>query len=312
MLICAVCSKECDDASAIKCAGMCGVSAHANCVKADGKKNLRSNREWRCKDCGNKTPTAGSAASASSGHSELTKDFIVKVMEAFKTEVFQELKSFKNDMLELTKSVQFISDKIDSSTALMEELRTQFADLKRENAELRSENEVICQELTELRERTRELEQYSRRNNIEISGVPMTDGERMEAVVKDVGAALGLQVEPAEVAAAHRVPSFKRGREQSIIVQFNNRARRDQWIAKYREKRQLTAKEINPAFPSSRVFVNDHLSPANKQFYARVKQRCRDVGYSFAWCRDAKFFVKKSPDDRLMKISTLADIEKIK
>ncbi|KAG8296913.1 hypothetical protein J6590_046907 [Homalodisca vitripennis] len=110
MLICAVCSKECDDASAIKCAAMCGVSANANCVKTDGKKNLRSNMEWRCKDCGNKTPTAGSAASASSGHSELTKDFIVKVMEAFKTEVFQELKSFKNDMLELTKSVQFISD----------------------------------------------------------------------------------------------------------------------------------------------------------------------------------------------------------
>ncbi|KAG8312242.1 hypothetical protein J6590_026688 [Homalodisca vitripennis] len=127
MLICADCFKECDDANAIRCSGMCSALAHISCIKVDRKKNFHSSKEWRCKDCGNKASTTGSVASASSGSTELIIDFVVK----------------------------------------------------RENVELRAENEVICQELTELRGRTRELEQYSRRNNIKISGLPVTNGESM-------------------------------------------------------------------------------------------------------------------------------------
>ncbi|KAG8316747.1 DNA excision repair protein ERCC-8 [Homalodisca vitripennis] len=61
-----MCIKEYDDTNAIKCSGMCGALAHPSCIKVKGKMNLRLNKEWRCKDCGNKASTTGSVASASS------------------------------------------------------------------------------------------------------------------------------------------------------------------------------------------------------------------------------------------------------
>ncbi|KAG8300147.1 hypothetical protein J6590_083537 [Homalodisca vitripennis] len=131
-------------------------------------------------------------------------------------------------------------------------------------------------------------------------------------VVKDVGTALRVDVQDSDIAAAHRVPSYKKDREPSLIVQFNNRAVRDLWISKYRTIKNLSAQNINKEFPARRVFINDHLSPENKQFLTRIKQKCRDIGYTFAWSRDGKFFVRKGEGDRIQRIDSYADIEKLK
>lgn len=48
----------------------------------------------------------------------LTKEFLIQVMEGFKNEVFTEINSFKAEFSELTASVEFVSDKIDSSNKL--------------------------------------------------------------------------------------------------------------------------------------------------------------------------------------------------
>lgn len=53
-------------------------------------------------------------------------------MEGLKNEVFTEINSFKAKFSVLTASVEFVSDKIDSSNKLMENLATQFAQLKKE------------------------------------------------------------------------------------------------------------------------------------------------------------------------------------
>lgn len=62
----------------------------------------------------------------------LTKEFLIQVMEGFKNEVFTEINSFKAEFSELTASVEFVSDNIDSSNKLMENIQTQFAQLKKE------------------------------------------------------------------------------------------------------------------------------------------------------------------------------------
>lgn len=50
--------------------------------------------------------------------SVLTKEFLIQVMEGLKNEVFTEINSFKAEFSELIASVEFVSDKIDSSNKL--------------------------------------------------------------------------------------------------------------------------------------------------------------------------------------------------
>lgn len=41
--------------------------------------------------------------------------------------------------------------------------------------------------------------------------------------------------------------------------------------------------------PASRIYINDHLLPENKQLLGKLKQKCRDIGYTFTLCHDGQF-----------------------
>ncbi|XP_046674722.1 uncharacterized protein LOC124363518 [Homalodisca vitripennis] len=219
-------------------------------------------------------------------------------------------------MGEMTTSMQFLSDKVDASNKLMDEIRKELALTKKENEGLLQQNVTLKKEVVDMQERMRNLEQYSRKNNIEISGIPTTPNEHVNDIVKDLGSALGVEILPAQIAAGHRIPSFSKARAPAVVVKFHDRAVKENLLAKFREARRrsahLTADKINKAFPPNKVYVNDHLAPENKQFLAKLKQKCQEVGYVFVWCRDGKFFIKKNADSKVQKVSTLAVIENIK
>lgn len=311
--VCSVCKQpvDSDKSDNVKCAGNCGNYFHIACVKDEiDTKKTRSQRDYKCKDC--RTKSVSSKSSSCVPGTALTTEFLVKIMEQFKQEVFGEIKSLRNELTELSTTVQFVSDKLDSSTKLMENISTELAALKKENHELRNNNDRLSSEVDDLKERMRTLEQYTRRNNVEISGIPVTANEDVVAIVKDVGSALGIAVEDSEVSAAHRIPSYRRDRTPSIVVQFHNRSTRDSVIAKFREKKILCASKVNSSFSQQKVFVNEHLSPNNKLFLAKLKQKCRDVNYSFVWCREGKFFVRRSPGEKPIKISSFDELYKLK
>lgn len=316
MASCVVCKLPCGDESDLKCS-VCDGVFHAKCAKVEveGKKVLRSAKDWKCKDCKLQS-SRGSVVSAASGPSSISrefKDFMVHVLDEFKNEVFNELKSLRSELVDLTKSVQFVSDKLDASNLLMEDMKSQFSDLQRENLELKVSNAALSSEMCELREKVRNIEQYSRRNNVEVSGIPTTPGENVAELVRDVGSALGIEVKDSDVSAAHRVPAYRKDRLPALIIQFHCRSMKNAWISSFREKKMLNSQQINARFPAtSRIYVNDHLSPDNKKFLGKLKERCREVGYSFAWCRDEKFFVRKAQGDSVKRINTEKDIANLK
>ncbi|KAG8278357.1 hypothetical protein J6590_021256 [Homalodisca vitripennis] len=89
------------------------------------------------------------------------------------------------------------------------------------------------------------------------------------------------------------------------------RSKREDWITKYRQKKTLLANQINQRFPSQRVYINDHLTPENKQLLAKLKIKCREIGYTFAWCRDAKIFARKASGEPVRRITCLEDVERL-
>lgn len=311
MALCGVCENECSDASSIKCT-VCENCFHLHCVKNENEEKIkRSTKGWKCNSCRNKSSTQGSIKSNVSSSEPLTKEFLVKVMEGFKKEVFKEMLSVKAEVSELSTAVQFVSNLLDASNVLMDDIKKKLSEVQQENQVLKASNQSLNKEVAGLKERMRNLEQYTRVNNIEISGLPETKGENIVDLVADVGAAIGVDVNATHVAAAHRVPSYRSDRDPAVIVQFTARRIKEEWIAKYRQKKSLTARDINQRFPVQRVFVNDHLSPENKQFLSKLKQKGRELDYKFVWCRDGKFFIRKAEGQPVKKIITYEDLEKL-
>lgn len=152
----------------------------------------------------------------------------------------------------------------------------------------------------------RDMEQYSRINNIEISGVPQSENEDVDTLLTDIAKAIDVEHKARSVDAAHRVPSYNRKRASPIVV----KSRRDKevWINGFKKTRPLTADKINPHMNKDKVFINEHLSPANKLLLSQTKEAARDRGYKFIWTKDGKIFARKDSGDRVKRIASEASL----
>jgi len=310
--ICGVCNLQCkNNESEVKCSGdSCDLVFHLDCIKDDLKgKKTRAQKEYKCKNCRIQRPNQEMSVST---HEPLTKEFLLKVMDDYGLQLKAQLETFRKDMGELSTSVQFVSDKLDVSNNLMSDMKKQFADIKKDLESEKAKNSLLSLEVQSLKERVRSLEQYTRKNNIEISGIPSTPNENVMEIVKDLGSSLGLEVDESQINAAHRIPSYNKERSPALIVQFQKKCQKDLILTKYKEARTLTAKQVNPMFPEQRVYIGDHMSPENKQFLAKLKQKCNEIGYTYAWFKEGKFFARKNPGDKCNRINSINDIDKLK
>ncbi|KAG8331069.1 hypothetical protein J6590_048509 [Homalodisca vitripennis] len=161
-----------------------------------------------------------------------------------------------SEMRDLTSSVQFVSDKPGESMRVMKDVKTGFAVLKKENEELHITNISVTNEVVKLNEKVKALQQYSRKNNIEISGLPVTPQENVVELVKGVGTGVRMAID--------KVPKFRKDHHPHLPAQFVSRLTRENIIGKFREKTKMTAQDVNASFPKDSTYVNEHLFPDNK------------------------------------------------
>lgn len=297
----------------MKCCTSCKRPFHVKCARDRDEEGVRTRSGgWLCRDCRKAGGNSAHGSNSSTSSTQISKEFLIKVTEGLKNDIFEEIKTFRKEISELQESMNFLSNSVDTANGLMKSMQESVVSLNKETKELRAENKELKAEVEEMREKMRALEQYSRRTNVEISGIPQTAGENPIQIVKDVGKVLNIVVEESQIAAAHRIPSFKRDRVPSMVVQFQQKATRDVWITKYKEKKTVDAKEVNSAFPSQKVFINEHLSPENKVFLAKLKAKSRELGYEYSWCRDGKFFVRKSSGERCRRINNQRELDQLK
>ena len=64
-------------------------------------------------------------------------------------------------------------------------------------------------------------EQYSRKNNIKMHGIPENKGEQLLEVVNEILTEVGVAIEENEVMAIHRIPGQK-DRPRPILVKLRN------------------------------------------------------------------------------------------
>lgn len=301
-----ICNNENDE---VKCTSGCKKTFHLKCAQP---KTRGARKDWICESCKPDKSVASNASNASETITSVTKEFFVKTLEAFKAEMVSELKQYGAENTELRASVQFLSDAVDKSNNLMENMMKEIKKAQEDNVLLRKENAELRGTLNRLEVRVRNMEQHSRKQNIEINGLPETENEDLSLLLSDVAKSIGVEMKTERVVAAHRVPSFNKKRTPPVIVRFSTYEERDAWITRFKEVRPLTANQVNASLDkSAKVFINEHLSPENKLLLSKAKEVARNKGYKYVWSRDGKIFIRKEAGERCRKIELYSDIDKL-
>ena len=155
------------------------------------------------------------------------------------------------------------------------------------------------------------LEQYTRKNSLEIRGIPQDAYPNTEAAVIKVAEALNVTIEPEDIEFSHKL---KHGR--GIIVKFCN----DKTKSKlYRERTKLKDVRISDLFPSypstgqqqQRVFIHESLTAYRRNIVDEANKRRRDGTLFSVWTLDGKIFVKTSPDGSPIRIFSEEDLDNL-
>lgn len=219
----------------------------------------------------------------------------MKVLDDFKRELRAEMRSLKD-------SVKHCSDTCDETKQISAELK----ELRKELSEVIKLNQTLEAENKRLAQRVDELEQYSRINNLEIKGVRFTGDPKI--AVQKIGELLGEAVSDEDIDTCHKIPTRSPG-ENSIVVRFVRRDKRHRFLAKARK--QKLANNALGFSGTDPVFVNEHLTPANKKLLGATVARKKQKSWKYVWTNGGKIFARKTDDSHTIKITCESDLTKM-
>ena len=154
--------------------------------------------------------------------------------------VLDEAKEIRIEIAYVLKSVEFLSKQYES-------LRKDVKNLKDENVSLKSDLFEAHKQLKLQEDLIDNAEQYSRRDCLEVRGVPKQDAEEnTDEIVQTIGEFIGVAIDANDISVSHRlsVSNVVRNRDPAIIVKFVRRNVRDRFYNAQKHLRDKTTRDV--------------------------------------------------------------------
>ncbi len=197
----------------------------------------------------------------------------------------------------------------------------------KEIAKLKSDLKVTKDCLHTYQAALNDLEQYSRRECLELRDIPVVSRdisrENTEDIVNHVADCIGVELCSDDISICHRLPvnnmpaqmetrsSFKkRPMNPTIIVKFVRRKKREEF---YRARNIIRGKTVNDLNlnlnTGERMFIAESLTRANKELFGKALQAKKDRHFKYIWTSQGKIFMRKEDSTNVIQISCEKDIE---
>ena len=238
------------------------------------------------------------------------KEMLVGIQTTVTT-ILQENQQLQQELKELKAA-------LNANQRETEKLKTQLTKAEKANDALQKELEQVrhklyrqIEETNRLDENYDELEQYSRKNSLEVVGVPESAYTSTEEVIIRIGEAVDVNINPEDIEISHKL---KRKNSRPIIVKFLSHKVKSRL---YKARTKLKGLKVSDIFPSyataslqeQRIFINENLTDYRRKLFWKANQKKKDNMIISAWTIDGKIFVKTSPDGAPIRIHGEEDLE---
>ena len=206
----------------------------------------------------------------------------------------------------IEKSQSFISEKYESALKTLKSLNQTTNTLGKKDAELTKIADSLAGRANRVEQAVYridgaidEVQQYSRRDCLEITGISILPEESPKQLIKEIGTLIDANVEDVHLGAAHRLPDTKDVKHR-LIVKFVHRDKREEM---YKKRRNLIGKNINnlpsvqaamglAATSNNKIHINESLTGYRKQLFGRINDFKRKNNYKYLWTVNGKIMLK--------------------
>ena len=256
-----------------------------------------------------------------------------------------EIVTSKSDWLHLESEIGKLNERHDHILGSVTYLASEYDDFLNEIKRINKQNSQLMQKMKNLEQivtkfdnqqtntekQLEELEQYGRRENLEIHGIPLADNEDTGKIVQIVAKALKVQLSKSDISTSHRLfnsnlndqhqkllnhrdqqPSaMRRNQPPPIIVRFCNRDKRNEMFSK-RLKLKSVSNEIYPKPNTEILAIRENLTKFRKFLFSEANKVKHALCYQFLWTRQGQILLRKDSTSRIIKISNLNDLARVR
>ena len=241
---------------------------------------------------------------------------VAQAIAVWKKEYQLEIETLRAEVIEIKESQAFICNQYDSLKAEYDKLIEVNTLQKEEISNLKSQAAALKTQEIKDSIKVDELEQYGRRQNLEIVGVPEKEDENTNAIVLEVAKMLDVDIMSSHISTSHRLPKKKASSRNNsgsspIIVRFTSRDIRNQIYANRKKARFVDLKNFSVS-DTKNIFVNENLTPTRKQLFWKTKQEVKNNSWKYIWTHNGNVFVKKDDNASITAIKIELDLNLIK
>jgi len=241
-------------------------------------------------------------------------------MATLSIEQLQKIMEKVNKIDDLEASLQNLSDQYDELRNDYKTLKSNYASLNQEYISLKSQVMHSSAEINAHGTLINDLEQYSRRDCVEIRGIPVTDDEDTDEIVEKVGDLMGVNIEGDDISISHRLPDkgFKRKdgtmikRDPTIIVKFTRRTTRDDFYYSRKKLHKRTTRDLGYTRQREQpIFISESLTASNRQIFNKCLDFKKKHQYKFIWTHYGTTCLRKDSDSPVISIKSELDIKRL-
>lgn len=226
--------------------------------------------------------------------------------------ILLENKKISNEVLELKSTVQKQQSELATLKEALAKASKERASAEKELVAVTKRLDEQQEEISELYDLQDRLEQYTRKNSLEIHGIPEEAYTSTEEVILKLANALEVTVVPQNIEISHKLTT-KRGK--AIIAKFiSHKVKTNLYRARAKLKNikvsdLFTGSSYATSTRSEKIFLNENLTSYRRRIVNRANEKRKNGELLSVWSLDGTIFVKTSPEGRPVKISEIEDLE---
>lgn len=142
-------------------------------------------------------------------------------------------------------------------------------------------------QIKSLERRVEDLEQYSRRSCVKVSGFPESvDEKSTDSAILKIAAEMQVPLKPDEISRSHRLPSRREStRPRDIVVRFTTYNKRRLFLS---SRSKLKG---SPSMKGS-VYINEHLTRQRSEVFYQCRKAKKAGKLLDTWSYDGRIMVK--------------------
>ena len=162
--------------------------------------------------------------------------------------------------------------------------------------------------MLEIDRKNNHLDQYSRRNNLEIQSIPanITD-DKLEGKVIDIFSCLGIEVKGSDIEDCHRLGYAN---PKNKIVRFVNRKFCYQALDKKMDLHKLDIRRLD-FNPVKTLYCSENLTPTNQLMAWKCKELKRVSKIHSTWSASGVIKIRRTANERALSIKNDNDLKSL-